>query len=105
MQHVSFLTTIGEKKNVFGFISVDARLKRKLVHLYECTAAMSVKISKAVGEAFKLCAQHLQVRAWPCSQPRLEVVELLSWGRANNLYLSISISVSKSICRTTMLEC
>jgi hypothetical protein len=60
MQHVSFITTIGEKKNVFGFISVDSRLKRRLVHLYECSSALSFKISKAVGEAFKLCAERLK---------------------------------------------
>lgn len=60
MQHVSFITTIGENKNVFGFISVDSRLKRRLVHLYECSPAVSIKISKAVGEAFKLCAERLK---------------------------------------------
>jgi len=60
MQHVSFITTIGEKKDIFGFISVDSRLKRKLVHLYQCSSAVSLNISKAVGEAFKLCAQRMK---------------------------------------------
>eukprot|EP00038_Savillea_parva_P019809 m.28978 g.28978 ORF g.28978 m.28978 type:complete len:741 (-) comp4563_c1_seq1:31-2253(-) len=60
MQHVNFVTTIGEKKNIFAFMSVDSRLKRKLVHMYECSAAMAVKISKAVGEGFKMCAEKLK---------------------------------------------
>lgn len=53
LSHVSFITTIGDKKDIFGFISEDPRLKRLLVHLYESTPTVALRIVKTINDAFK----------------------------------------------------
>lgn len=52
LNHVSFVTTIGDKKEIFGFISEDPRLKRLLSHLYECNATVAHAIVKTINDAF-----------------------------------------------------
>ena len=69
LSHVSFITTIGDKKDIFGFISEDPRLKRLLVHLYEATSNVALKIVKTINDAFKRLVEKRKVRHFPAQIP------------------------------------
>eukprot|EP00040_Diaphanoeca_grandis_P013538 m.68478 g.68478 ORF g.68478 m.68478 type:complete len:734 (-) comp23959_c0_seq1:137-2338(-) len=51
--NVSFITTIGDKKDIFSYISEDPRLKRVLIHLYEATPNVALNMVNSIQEGFK----------------------------------------------------
>ena len=123
IEHVTFTTTLGEKKEIFGFISQDTRLKRILCHLYECGPGIAFNVTKTIGEAFKLLSTKNQERKqnafasvfserdqvpgqlFRCQVHRKDVVpdKVIGAGQFGQVYLAMYKGATKVAVKTVRL--
>eukprot|EP00039_Didymoeca_costata_P009170 m.121280 g.121280 ORF g.121280 m.121280 type:complete len:729 (+) comp14386_c0_seq4:334-2520(+) len=59
-EHVTFVTTMGDQKQLFGFISEDVRLKRKQCHIYDCGPGVAGEVTESISKAFKILKEKSQ---------------------------------------------
>lgn len=123
IEHVTFTTTLGEKKEIFGFISQDTRLKRILCHLYECGPGTAFNVTKTIGEAFSILSTKTQERKqnafasvfterdpvpgqlFRCQVHRKDVVpdKVIGAGQFGQVYLAMYKSTTKVAVKTVRL--
>ena len=54
IEHVTFTTTLGEKREIFAFISHDTRLQRISCHIYMCGDGVAFEITCKINDAFQV---------------------------------------------------